>query len=285
MTITAAKCTQCNANIQVDSSKDAAICEHCNTPFIVEKAINLYNMTVRAQTAVVINTSSISQDFEIEGRTLKKYHGDAIDVVIPEDVLEIGDNAFRDCGQICNIILPEGLKKVGKNAFTACAMLERIKLPESLYAIPLNAFRFCHKLKQVDCSRDLGATILFHANFNWPVWYNYPIDYGIDALLQCLVSTVYPFHICSICGSGRGFTSFRNRCIKCGTKMPSIEQQEVRQKNAPSRPKQICTFCGHHFEVSGLPRVLYLYSEISYTCPQCKRVNRPLKSPTYIEYH
>ena len=35
-----ARCTQCGAEIKVDSSKEAGICEHCGTPFITEKVIN-----------------------------------------------------------------------------------------------------------------------------------------------------------------------------------------------------------------------------------------------------
>lgn len=43
MPLVAAKCTQCGANLEVDSTKDATVCPHCNTPFITEKAINNYN--------------------------------------------------------------------------------------------------------------------------------------------------------------------------------------------------------------------------------------------------
>ena len=42
MPLVAAKCTQCGANLQIDSSKDAAICPNCNTPFVTEKAITNY---------------------------------------------------------------------------------------------------------------------------------------------------------------------------------------------------------------------------------------------------
>lgn len=35
-----ARCTQCGAEIKVDSSKEAGICEHCGTPFITEKVIS-----------------------------------------------------------------------------------------------------------------------------------------------------------------------------------------------------------------------------------------------------
>lgn len=40
-----AKCTQCGANITVDDSKEAAICEFCGTAFVTEKAINNYHIT------------------------------------------------------------------------------------------------------------------------------------------------------------------------------------------------------------------------------------------------
>jgi tetratricopeptide (TPR) repeat protein len=43
MPLVAAKCTQCGASLEVDAAQDAAICKHCGTPFIVEKAISNYN--------------------------------------------------------------------------------------------------------------------------------------------------------------------------------------------------------------------------------------------------
>lgn len=46
MPLVAAKCTQCGAELQVDNQMEAAICQHCGTPFIVEKAITNYNTYV-----------------------------------------------------------------------------------------------------------------------------------------------------------------------------------------------------------------------------------------------
>ena len=37
MPFVAAKCPQCGAQLKVNDEKDAAICEFCGTPFIVEK--------------------------------------------------------------------------------------------------------------------------------------------------------------------------------------------------------------------------------------------------------
>lgn len=45
MPLVPAICTQCGARLEVDPSRDAAICKYCNTPFITEKAINNYNTT------------------------------------------------------------------------------------------------------------------------------------------------------------------------------------------------------------------------------------------------
>lgn len=45
MAIIPAKCTQCGANIQVDETQEAGICQYCGTAFITEKAINNYNIT------------------------------------------------------------------------------------------------------------------------------------------------------------------------------------------------------------------------------------------------
>ena len=45
MPIVPAKCPNCAANLEVNSSQDAAICTHCGTPFIVEKAITNYQIS------------------------------------------------------------------------------------------------------------------------------------------------------------------------------------------------------------------------------------------------
>ena len=43
MPLVPAKCTACGAELSIDSLAEAAVCSFCNTPFIVEKAINNYN--------------------------------------------------------------------------------------------------------------------------------------------------------------------------------------------------------------------------------------------------
>ena len=44
MPLVNAKCTNCGANLEVDNAQDAAICKFCGSAFVVEKAINNYNI-------------------------------------------------------------------------------------------------------------------------------------------------------------------------------------------------------------------------------------------------
>ena len=51
-----AKCPNCGGTLEVDKNKDAWICTYCSSPFIVEKAINNYNITNNNHiTANVVN--------------------------------------------------------------------------------------------------------------------------------------------------------------------------------------------------------------------------------------
>lgn len=64
MPLVPAKCPNCGGFVQVDAAHDAAICQFCNTPFIVEKAINNYTTHVNVgygATVVVQGTPELDQ--------------------------------------------------------------------------------------------------------------------------------------------------------------------------------------------------------------------------------
>lgn len=46
MPLVKAQCPNCGGSLEVDKSLEAALCPYCNTPYIVEKAINNYNTYV-----------------------------------------------------------------------------------------------------------------------------------------------------------------------------------------------------------------------------------------------
>ncbi len=47
VTLVSGICPQCGGKIKVDKKQEAAVCEHCGTPFIVEKAINIVNNNIQ----------------------------------------------------------------------------------------------------------------------------------------------------------------------------------------------------------------------------------------------
>lgn len=62
-------------------------------------------------------------------------------VVIPNNVLEIGNSAFSYCVKLANITLSNNLTKIGSQAFRNCAKLTQLTLPASLTSIGANALR------------------------------------------------------------------------------------------------------------------------------------------------
>lgn len=82
-------CTQCGATLTVDDTKDCMICQYCNTPFIVEKAIHNFYNTYNISNSTVNIYAANNNDFVIRAGVLKEYNGAATKVVIPDNVISI----------------------------------------------------------------------------------------------------------------------------------------------------------------------------------------------------
>lgn len=70
------------------------------------------------------------------------------DVTLPLDIKEIPDHCFIGTSLV-NIVLPEGIKDIGEGAFQDCAMLHTVMLPASLKFIDDFAFDGCHNLYEI----------------------------------------------------------------------------------------------------------------------------------------
>ena len=64
MALVPAKCPNCGGSIKVDASGKAGLCEYCNTPFIVQEAINNYNIVNNIGTQIINVTNVIDSEFE-----------------------------------------------------------------------------------------------------------------------------------------------------------------------------------------------------------------------------
>ena len=86
------------------------------------------------------------------------------EVVIPEGVLVISDNAFADCHVLQNVVLPKSLIKIGNHAFDHCLHLSDIVLPDGLKEIGDEAFSNCISLRKLvipDSVRELGKMAFY----------------------------------------------------------------------------------------------------------------------------
>ena len=60
---------------------------------------------------------------------------DIKEIIIPEGITSIDENAFEGCTNLTTVILPGSLKHIGRNAFVDCKSLKTTVLPESISAI------------------------------------------------------------------------------------------------------------------------------------------------------
>lgn len=85
-------------------------------------------------------------DFEIEDGVLSAYYGDEIDVVIPDGVTEIAEEAFAFDDELTSVIIPDGVNTIGEGAFAECVNLKSVKIPASVKKIAKHSFDGCEDL-------------------------------------------------------------------------------------------------------------------------------------------
>ena len=71
------------------------------------------------------------------------------EVVIPNTVTSIGDQAFASCKDLTTIEMTESITSIEVGTFSDCTSLESIKISESVTSIGYSAFRGCKSLKSI----------------------------------------------------------------------------------------------------------------------------------------
>lgn len=152
MAIVPAKCTNCGAKLDVDNTKDALICPYCGSAFVVEKAINNYNVTNQFFAGVVnlfTDNPGGKSDFVIRAGMLDKYTGASANVVIPDGIEVIGPNVFADCPGLKSVTIPGSVTSIENNAFQGCTGLTSVTIPSSVTQIGNYAFSQCTGLTSI----------------------------------------------------------------------------------------------------------------------------------------
>ena len=89
------------------------------------------------------------------GIKITGYSGSDSVVVIPakidgKSVVEIANDAFKNCTNITSITISDGVTRIGHSTFRGCTALTSITIPSSVTEIDMWAFAECEKLKSID---------------------------------------------------------------------------------------------------------------------------------------
>ena len=89
--------------------------------------------------------------FKIENGVLKKYEEEkgVTEIVIPDIVTSIGDEAFLWCKNLTSITIPDSVTSIGYKAFGCCYNLTSITIPNSVTSIGSEAFYGCKNLTNI----------------------------------------------------------------------------------------------------------------------------------------
>lgn len=196
MALVPAKCTNCGGALDVDPNQEAAVCKYCGTPFIVEKAINNYNININISnqndsqsTRLLAEEAFQRQDFSAaadyyknlflsdHNDILSKYLYDISDSLIPLTPEE--EEAYRHLGTKASLFV--SAKKSNKE----------LKLSETL----LNMIDYCFLNDNYRNNQQIINFIMQIIDKEFP---NCPVIPGFDipennALREKLLYKLYPY--------------------------------------------------------------------------------------------
>lgn len=88
--------------------------------------------------------------FCLDGVILVAYIGDEAEVTIPDGVIIISDNAFRDCTTVQTVTIPDTVTEIGKYAFSGCTSLKEISIPRLVRSLGDYCFAGCTSLTKAE---------------------------------------------------------------------------------------------------------------------------------------
>ena len=129
------------------------------------------------------------------------------EIVLPEGLTAIGDEAFYDCTSLTEIAIPEGVTSIGTYAFYNCDKLTTVVIPDGVTTIGTYAFYDCYNLKSVTLGSGL-TTIC---------------DYAF-AYNDSLISVVIPDSVTTI-GASAFYNCDRLMSVTIGAGVTTIDSQ------------------------------------------------------------
>ena len=94
-------------------------------------------------------SAQAASDFIIESGVLTKYTGSGGNVIIPNGVDKIGDEAFSHYTSLISVTIPGSVTEIGFEAFYACTNLKNVTISNGVSVIGHSAFAMCFSLTSI----------------------------------------------------------------------------------------------------------------------------------------
>ena len=122
-----------------------------------------------------------------DGKTLRSYFGKSENVIIPNGVTAIEDDAFNGKEKVKSVVIPDTVEIIGSMAFLDCDGLTNIVIPANVRSIG-NSFAECNNLTNVyfkggapdihvDAFYNTSADLSFTVPDNDPSWDGFTYEY------------------------------------------------------------------------------------------------------------
>lgn len=210
MPLIAAKCTQCGANIEIDNTKEAGICQYCGTAFITEKAIINYNTqitnnfagaTINVSDVNVENLLILAKDTEEMGNFLeaRDYY---------TNVLEHQSNNCRALLGICLCSLHIIISSPERNLKYASKAIEYKKKEQDISDEEINKFI-------IDSANELYQVAMHYSEFCFSVRLDQDWLRDVIKVFQYVVQITEPNDIQQIPDGKYYYISSMKSIVKC----------------------------------------------------------------------
>ena len=105
------------------------------------------------------NINGLYELMEYESNNKKLYLGEKFvtDLVIPDGVTSIGDNAFSNCNGLTSVTIPDSVTSIGRSAFSGCSGLTSVTIGNGVTSIGSDAFSGCNGLTSVTIPNNVAS--------------------------------------------------------------------------------------------------------------------------------
>ncbi len=110
-------------------------------------ARNIYTPTSGQSKLSTVNDFVLYTDGD--NKVLVSYIGNESNLILPEGITEIFQDAFYDSTWVTGITIPETVEIIGDRAFLCCSGLKSIIIPDNVTIIGEDAFCYCENLSSV----------------------------------------------------------------------------------------------------------------------------------------